>query len=110
MKNLSQPQLKTLTFLSLICWFIPFSIYSLWIYAFSLGTTQTDRVSIFKDYFPDFLNGRWSLTLLSIAFCILAIILSALSKKVLSKSWKLLNSIILILSILLLALNVFSII
>ena len=53
MKN--QTKWKISTLISLICLIIPFSIYSLWIYVYNLGTTQAERVSIFKDYFPDFL-------------------------------------------------------
>lgn len=108
MKTLNQTQLKKLSLLGLICWFIPFSIYVLWIYSFNLGTTQTERVAIFKDYFPDFLNDQWSITLLSIAFCILAIVFSYKSMKLLKKPWKILNNLILILSSLLLLLNLFS--
>ncbi len=108
MKSLSQTQLKILTFVSLICLLIPLSIYGLWIYVIDLGTTQAERVAIFKDYFPSFLNGRWSTTLLSIAFCVSAIIFSSISLKLSGKLWKLLNIIILILSSLLLLLNLFS--
>ena len=101
-------QLKGLTFVSLICLLIPLTIYGLWIYVFDLGTNQIERVTIFREYFPDFLHGRWSTTLLSIAFSIFAIIFSSISLKLSSKFWKSLNIIILIISTLLLALNIFS--
>lgn len=108
MKSSNQTQLKIFTLLGLICFLIPLSIYSLWIYVFDLGRTQAERASIFKDYFPDVLNGRWSTTLLSIAFCSVAIIFGGMSMKLSGKPWKILNSIILILSGLLLLLNLFS--
>lgn len=108
MKRLNQTQLKILTLVSLICLLIPFSIYALWIYVFDLGTTQAERVAIFKDYFPDFLNGRWSMTFLSITFAIIAIIFSSISLKLSGKLWKVINIIILVLSSLLLLLNLFS--
>ena len=108
MKSSNETQLKAFTLLGLICCLIPLSIYSLWIYVFDLGTTQAERVSIFKDYFPDLLEGRWSTTLLSIAFCSLAIIFSGMSMKLSEKPWKVINSVILILSGLLLLLNLFS--
>ena len=108
MKSLNQTQLKILTLVSLICMLIPFSIFALWIYVFDLGTTQVERVAIFKDYFPDFLNGRWSTTFLGIAFCIIAIIFSSISLKLSGKLWKGLNIIILVISSLLLLLNLFS--
>jgi hypothetical protein len=108
MKSLNQTQLKILTLVSLICLLIPFSIYSLWIYVFDLETTQTERVAIFKDYFPDFLYARWGITLLSITFCVAAIIFSSISFKLSAKFWKTLNITVLMLSSLLLILNLFS--
>lgn len=108
MKKISQAQAKLLTFISFICFLVPLSIYVLWIYAFNLGTTQADRVTIFKDYFPDFMHGRWDTTLLSIFFCILAVIFSGNSFNLSGKRWKILNTTILILSSLLLLLNLWS--
>lgn len=108
MKSLNQTQLKVLTLASLICLLIPFSIYGLWIYVLDLGTTQAERVAIFKGYFPDFLNGRWDTTFLGIVFCVSSIILSSISLKMSGKSWKRLNYIALIISSLLLFLNLFS--
>ena len=108
MKRLNKIPFKILTLLSLICLLIPFSIYTLWIYVFDLGTTQAERVAVFKSYFPGFLNGRWSTTLLSIFFLIIAIIFSSNNSKLTNKSWKILNIIILVISSLLLFLNLFS--
>ena len=109
MKGLTQNKLKLVTLLSFICLLVPFSIYGLWIYVFNLGTTQTERVSIFKDYFPDFLTDRLSSTLLGITFCILAIIFSSISLKLSGIFWKALNILIIVVSSLMLFLNLFSI-
>jgi len=108
MKKSNQFLLKTLTFVRLIFLSIPLLIYGLWIQAFNLGKTQPERVSIFNNNFPDFLQGRWDITYLSIAFCILAIILSSICLRLPVKLWKVLNTIILIFSSLLLLLNLFS--
>jgi hypothetical protein len=108
MKSLNKIPFKISTLVSLICLIITFSIYVLWIYVFDLGTTQAERVVIFKDYFPDFLNGRWSITILGIIFCIISIIFSTNNLKLSKKFWKVLNVIILIISGLLLFLNLFS--
>lgn len=108
MKNGNQTKWKILTLVSLICLSIPFSIYSLWIYVIDLGTTQAERVSIFKDYFPDFLDGRWSTTIVSIIFSFSAVILSSINLKHLKRIWKIINVLILILSSILLFLNLFS--
>ncbi|SDR94609.1 hypothetical protein SAMN05216503_1476 [Polaribacter sp. KT25b] len=106
MKN--QTKKKILTLISFICLIIPFIIYSLWIYVCNLGTTQAERVSIFKNYFPDFLDGRWSTTIVSIIFSISAVIISSINLKHLNGIWKLINIVLLILSSLLLFLNLFS--
>lgn len=73
------------------------------------GTTQTMRVAIFEDYFPNFPNGRWGTIYFGIVFCISAIILSSISLKLSGIFWKSLNIIILLFSSLLLLLNLWSI-
>ena len=108
MKSLTPRSLKLLTLLGLIFLFVPILIWGLWIQAFNLGTTQIKRVAIFNNYFPDFLDGKWDITLLNMAFCLTAIILSSISLKLPGKLWKGLNFIILVLSILMLSLNLFS--
>ena len=99
--------LKLFTFVGLVCISIPISIQGLWIYAANSGTNQVERVATYHSYFPDFLQGRYALNYLSIAFCILAIILSTINLKSLGKIWKV-NMIILVFSILLLLLNLFQ--
>ena len=108
MKTLTPKILKILTFTGLFCLSIPLSLCGLWIHAFNLGDNQPARVAIFNTYLPDFLHGRFDTTFLSIAFCVLAIILSSISLTLSGKLWKILNIIILVLSILLLLLNLFS--
>jgi len=107
--TLNQTKFKIATLISLMCLLIPVSIYGLWIYVFDLGTTQFERVTIFKTYFPEFLGGRWSTTILGILLCAIAIVLSGISfSKLLSKFWKSLNLVILIVAGLLFLLNIFS--
>ena len=108
MKSRTPHQLKILTFVGLFCLFIPFSILELWIHSFNLGTTQSERVEIFHKYFPEFLHGRFDTTFLSIAFCVLAILLCSFSLSLPGKFWKVLNIIVLVFSVLLLFLNLFS--
>lgn len=108
MINIKQTKWNILTLVSLICLMIPFSIYTLWIYVFNLGTTQAERVAVFKNYFPDFLDGRWSSTIVSIIFCITSVILSSLNLKHLNRTWYLMNILIILLSSILLFLNLFS--
>ena len=100
--------LKRLTLVSLIFLSIPLIIYGLWTHAFKLGTTQVERVDIFYSYFPELLQGRYVLAYISIAFCLLTIILSSISLKLSGIFWKTLNIIILIINSLLLLLNLFQ--
>jgi hypothetical protein len=101
-------QLKILTSVGVFCLAIPLYIYTLWISIFDLGDTQAERVTIFKSYFPNFLQGRWDTTYIGIIFSILAIIFSLKGLKLPNKIWKIMNIIILIMSSLLLFLNIFS--
>lgn len=108
MKTLTPRSLKISTFIGLFSLSISLLIFVLWQRAFNLGHNQTDRVAIFRSYFPDFLNGRGTTTYLSIAFLITAIILSSISLKLPGKLWKVLNYIIIVFSIFLLLLNLFT--
>jgi len=105
--TLTSPLLKLLSFAGLICISIPVLILGLWIHAFNSGTNQLERVAIFNGYFPGFLSGRNTIYL-SLAFCILAIILSSICLKLSRKLWKTLNITILIIGFLLLLLNLFQ--
>jgi hypothetical protein len=108
MKPLTPKLLKILTFMGLFCLVIPFSIVGIWVHAFNLGDNQAERISIFNTYFPDFLHGIYSTTLVSIVFCVAAIILSIICLKVSGKLWKILNIAILVISISLFLLNLIS--
>ena len=99
--------LKLLTFIGIACISIPISIQGLWIYATHSCTNQVESVATFQSYFPDFLHGRYSINYLSIAFSILAIIMSTINLKSSGKIWKV-NMIILGFGSLLLLLNLFQ--
>jgi|WetSurMetagenome_2_1015567.scaffolds.fasta_scaffold02827_4 hypothetical protein len=108
MKPLHPKFLKILTFTGFICLIIPILILGIWIHSFNSGDNQADRVIIFSTYFPEFLHGIYRTTLLSIAFCIIAIFLGIVCLKITGRLWKVLNIFILIISIALLFLNLFS--
>ncbi len=97
-----------MTFAGIICLAIPLSIYLLWISVYEMGLSQPEQVVIFKSYFPNFLHGRWNITYLGIVFSILAIIFSLKCLKTKNRVWKIINSIVLSISSLLLFLNLFS--
>jgi hypothetical protein len=108
MKPLNSKRLKILTLTGFICLIIPILILGIWIHSFSSGDNQASRVNIFNTYFPEFLHGIYRTTLLSIAFCIIAIFLGMICLKITGRLWKILNIFILIISIALLFLNLFS--
>ena len=96
--DLSPLQLKLLTLLGLIFIAIPTMLLGLWIYVRSLAATQTDAGALFQSYQPEYLQGPYATLYLSLAFSLIAIILSSICLKLSGKSWKFLNAIILILS------------
>jgi len=106
-RRLTPQLMKILTFMGLLCLFIPLSIMGLWIHAFNLGDSQANSVAIFNSYFPEFLHGRYATSYLCIVFCLLAIIISSINLKSSGKIWKV-NMIILVFSSLLLFLNLFQ--
>jgi uncharacterized membrane protein len=107
-KILTLACLKFLTFLGLLCFSIPISIFGLWLYVSNLANNQFDRVTILRSYFPYFLRGRYDTAYISLAFCLLAIILSSISLKLTGYLWKTLNIFILVFGCLLMLLNLFQ--
>jgi len=108
MKSPTSDRLKIASVAGQICLFVPVLMIGLWIHAFNLGTTQTERVEIFTNYFPGFLHGRFTHTLVSMAFCILSIVLCRMGMKLPEKSWRALNSFSLVLAALILLMNLFE--
>ena len=76
--NNSSFKFTFLTVLSLISVLIPILIWVLWSYCFNSQTNQADRVKMFKSYFPEFLNGQFTISLISLLLCFLSIILSSI--------------------------------
>ncbi len=106
--KLNPPLLKLLTFLGVLCISIPILLQGLWIYVFSLADNQSDAVTILQSYYPECLHGPYATIYISLAFCLLTIILSSISLKLSGKLWKTLNTIILIFGSLILLLNLFQ--
>lgn len=101
-KNLlSYKLISVLGFLSAL---IPAVIFSLWIYVFNQESNPIDRTEAFKHFFPDALHGRWDITYLAIACCIMAIILSGWIKPYCIKVWRGIHIFIIIISSILLVL------
>ena len=76
--NTSTFKFTLLTVLGLISVLIPILIWVLWSYCFNSQTNQADRVKLFVSYFPEFLNGLFTISLISLLLCFLSIILSSI--------------------------------
>ena len=87
---------------------IPLSFFMLWIYANIQTTGYPDNVNLFFSYFPGFLRGRFTTTLLSLIACIIAVILNAGSLYHPKPFWRVCSWIVLIGGILMGFLNLFS--
>jgi len=106
--NLSQLQLKLLTFLGLISVAIPILLQGLWIYVRSVTASQADAVALFKSFLPECLQGQYAALYLSLGLSLMAIIFSSMGLRLSEKLWKYLNTIILILASLMLLLSLFQ--
>src|SRR6188474_1531386 len=76
--NTSTFKFTLLTVLGLISVLIPILIWVLWSYCFNSQTNQADRVKLFVSYFPEFLNGLFTISLISLLLSSLSIILSSI--------------------------------
>ena len=107
--SLSPLQLKLLTLLALLCVAIPMLSLGLWIYVRSLAATHADAGALFQSCQPECLQGPYATLYLSLAFSVIAIILSSMGLKLSGKLWKFLNAIILILASLTFLLYLFQV-
>lgn len=96
------------TWSSVICLIIPILFFGLWIQAFKAGDNQTERVALFVDYFPAFLQSKSRIMLCSLGFSFLSVLLSVYSIWNSQKLGWLTNLLILTLATALLALNIFT--
>jgi len=107
MEILNPRIMKILTFMGIVSLSVSLTILGLWIHAFNIGDNQAERVAVFNNYFPDFLQGRSAVSYLSLAFSALAIVISSICLNSSGKIWKV-NMLILVFSCLLLLLNLFQ--
>src|SRR5436190_22490031 len=71
-------KLKLATGISVVAILLPMLSWALWIYCFNSYDNQAERVKIYKSLFPEFLQGRYSISLISLLLCFLAIILASI--------------------------------
>ena len=111
MIHLSSKVQKILTWSAALILTLPIYIFALWGYASEQGDDQAARREVFYSFFPEFMHAGHFVTYLSISFCILSILLIVLSNTnhgLPGIAWKVFHIILMILSLLLLLLNIFS--
>jgi hypothetical protein len=60
----------------LIIFFIPITLFLLWIHACNQTSGYPENVDVYQGYFPVFLRGRFTITILSIVLCLIAVSLN----------------------------------
>ncbi len=76
--RISHLKLILLTGLSFILILIPILLFALWNYCFNAHSNHEDRVRMYEGYFPEFLNGRYTLSFISLLLCSLGLVFSAM--------------------------------
>ena len=76
--------------IGLLVFLIPLALFLLWVYACSQTAGYPHNVDLYQSYFPRFLRGRFTTTVLSLVLCLLAV---GLSFRSLNDSNKLLKAV-----------------
>jgi len=106
--KISVLKLRFLTGISFITILIPVLLFVLWSYCFNSQSNQADRVKMYNSYFPEFLNGRYTISLISLLLCFFGIILSSMYFHRRTSLLKFINIIVLVAGILMMMLSLFS--
>jgi glycerol uptake facilitator-like aquaporin len=75
---------------------IPLAVYILWIHACNQTNGYPENVKLFTSYFPEFLRGRFTVTVLSLVLCILAVTLNVRNLKSSNKFLRVMSWVIVI--------------
>jgi hypothetical protein len=97
-----------LTMASLLCMTVPSLFFALWIVVYNSVATHPERVELFYSYLPAILHERYTVSILGVVLCALAITISISSLKSAPSLWKGLNMGIIVLSALLLVFNLWG--
>ncbi len=107
-KKISLAKLTVLAATSFVSTLIPCIFWGLWTYCFNSQKNQADRVAMYNSYFPDFLNGRYTISLICILFSLIGIILSSIYWNKKTFLLKCFSIIVLVAAGIMLLLNMFS--
>jgi hypothetical protein len=101
-RRLSPRQLKTFSAAGLVCMLIPLSILALYFYTLNSGYSNEEAQRVFYSFFPAFLQGKYSAFYLGFLASIPGIAFSGVGLSLRGERlWKILNAVVLALSIVL---------
>lgn len=106
--QLGQPALKRLSVSGLVVLLIPLSLFLLWEYVAFKDLGYPESSEEYRRYLPSFLQARFAGNYLGVFCSILAFMFSSMGLKLQEKGWRRLNTTVLILGILFLAINLWS--
>lgn len=104
----SQSALKRLSVSGLMVLLIPLSLFLLWEYVAFKDLGYPESSEEYRRYLPSFLQARFAVNYLGGGCSILAFIFSSMGLRLQEKGWRRLNTTVLILGILFLAINLWS--
>jgi hypothetical protein len=100
---------KTLkAIIGIIFLIVPLLLYGLWIYAFNQTNGYPENVNLYDSYFPPFLRGRFTTTILSFLLCLFAVMLNLGNLKNSNRIFSIVSWLVVIVGGLLGFLNLFS--
>jgi uncharacterized membrane protein YhaH (DUF805 family) len=94
--------------IGLIIFCIPLAFFLLWVHACNQTSGYPENVNFYNRYFPEFLTGRFTTTILSVVLCIIAISLNVRNLKDSNTSRRIVSWFVVIAGGLLSFLNLFS--
>lgn len=93
---------------SLVLILIPILLWLLWINCFDLHDNHTDRVKMFINYFPIFLRGQYTISLISLLFSTLGTFLILIYWQQKTQLLKIISTIIIITGLIVTGLTLFT--
>ncbi|MBK8558349.1 MAG: hypothetical protein IPL65_22635 [Lewinellaceae bacterium] len=104
----TESTLKWATAAGILCVLIPASLFVIWVSISNSGLSHEESSALFDRWLPAFLRPRFRVNYLSLALALGGVVFSILGLKLNTVAWRLLNMTVLVASILLLSINLFS--
>lgn len=99
---------KLAALIGLVIFSVPLVLFLLWIHACNQTSGYPENVHLYDSYFPKFLTGRFTTTILSIVLCIVAVGLNVRNLDNSNKFLRVVSWFVVVAGGLLGALNLFS--